>query len=1080
MAVAIPRARAARPPFNKQLVLVRYFADLLGGDYEALLTRLAETPQGRDANGHSHFFRALASMNGVKIARDDLTRYDANILGHEATIGARREDFRLTYFQYAACLFTELYLDRLTHDRAGLLAAVEAKRAQLAPILPAYAAADLNRLAIYMSIGAGKTLVMHINLLQFFHYGVLGSGPFGGANEVLLITPNEALSAQHRAQLALSGLDHLRIEVREITKLFVPSADQRGPKKGESLPVTSFEGPNLLLVDEGHKGAQGGADGERAYRLVREALVGRLADDAERSINIKPGFTFEYSATFAQVAAQETELYDEYARSVIIEFAYGRFWRGGYGKDFRVLNGRSSNAVYDENTRDLVLGAGLVAFYQQVRWYESNLSLAESYRLAPPLAVFLGTSVTLSGSEEPDVVNAVRFLVRAAADDAWLTKLAARAMAISGVQQTLNGDPLDFSYLQSLALTPMALVKDLQQRMFGGKGRTEIHRFNDAEIGLKVAGGRDDRFYGVINVGSAKELAARLAKVKHIDDKGDNKVTGPLFATIDDKPEIRFLIGAKKFIEGWSSWRVAAMGLINVGKKEGSQIIQMFGRGVRLKGRLGDLKRSQGSNEPHIALCETLQVFGLKADYMEQFLSALDREGAARTIIDAPVVMTPAADVAALELQTLKSSGNFLDECVVFTADAGTPAIAEVGSRVSLTAGIGSTQTLQVDAVIEMQVPVTGRIKADAMRHLGEIKRLFGWKNLAIAPAEVANLLDSRCRVCGPSDYFDGHEGPLRAQAAALACAEAAVSQFYRREERRYFSERMVTAPLLADDANFPWTEDATGARKLAYRLEIEMASDVASSISDLIRRQFGNALDSETAASIRAALEKSQGFADIAGQIETLLQSPTYLIPNDDLTLPLPRLHCPEHLYAPLLMNQPAAVTNDQLSFNFEGRIGFRSTPPLLEQSELRFVWDLREFWKAGANKTEWSDCEIFLLRNLPHHGVGFFQSAGFYPDFMLWMKRGAKQVLAFVDPKGLRLDWPQEKIEMLRGLDNLKLSLPVRGFLVTPTDEAGIQGLQGWPKEAHADKLAEYRILLQQDPAYISTLLNKLKDCL
>ena len=178
--------------------------------------------------------------------------------------------------------------------------------------------------------------------------------------------------------------------------------------------------------------------------------------------------------------------------------------------------------------------------------------------------------------------------------------------------------------------------------------------------------------------------------------------------------------------------------------------------------------------------------------------------------------------------------------------------------------------------------------------------------------------------------------------------------------------------------------------------------------------------------------------------------------------------------------MNQPAKVANDQLAFDFEARMGFRSTPPLLEQSEMRFVWDLREFWKAAANKTEWSDCEIFLLRNLPHHGVGFFQSAGFYPDFMLWMKRGAKQVLAFIDPKGLRLDWPQEKIEMLRGLDELKLSLPVRGFLVTPTDEDGIQGLQGWPKEAHADKLDEFRILLQQDPAYISKLLNKLKDCL
>ena len=87
---------------------------------------------------------------------------------------------------------------------------------------------------------------------------------------------------------------------------------------------------------------------------------------------------------------------------------------------------------------------------------------------------------------------------------------------------------------------------------------------------------------------------------------------------------------------------------------------------------------------------------------------------------------------------------------------------------------------------------------------------------------------------------------------------------------------------------------------------------------------------------------------------------------------------------------------------------------------------------------------------------------------------------MLAFIEPKGLRLDWPQEKIDMLVALDELKLSLPVRGFMVTPTDAAAIQGLQGWPLGAHTDKLSQYRILLQEDPNYILTLLTQLKKCL
>jgi hypothetical protein len=82
---------------------------------------------------------------------------------------------------------------------------------------------------------------------------------------------------------------------------------------------------------------------------------------------------------------------------------------------------------------------------------------------------------------------------------------------------------------------------------------------------------------------------------------------------------------AKKFIEGWDSWRVCSMGLINMGKGEGPQIIQLFGRGVRLKGRNLSLKRSE-ENKYQIKSLETLNIFGLNADYMNSFLETIRRE----------------------------------------------------------------------------------------------------------------------------------------------------------------------------------------------------------------------------------------------------------------------------------------------------------------------------------------------------------------------------------------------------------------------------------------------------------------------
>ena len=84
-------------------------------------------------------------------------------------------------------------------------------------------------------------------------------------------------------------------------------------------------------------------------------------------------------------------------------------------------------------------------------------------------------------------------------------------------------------------------------------------------------------------------------------------------------------------MEGWNSWRVSNMGLLNIGKSEGSLIIQLFGRGVRLRGRDMSLKRSSalddGYHPSDINLLETLNIFALRADYMGQFREYLENEG---------------------------------------------------------------------------------------------------------------------------------------------------------------------------------------------------------------------------------------------------------------------------------------------------------------------------------------------------------------------------------------------------------------------------------------------------------------------
>ena len=57
----------------------------------------------------------------------------------------------------------------------------------------------------------------------------------------------------------------------------------------------------------------------------------------------------------------------------------------------------------------------------------------------------------------------------------------------------------------------------------------------------------------------------------------DDVISDSLFEGINDPAsEINILIGAKKFMEGWNSWRVSNMGLLNIGRTEGSEIIQLL------------------------------------------------------------------------------------------------------------------------------------------------------------------------------------------------------------------------------------------------------------------------------------------------------------------------------------------------------------------------------------------------------------------------------------------------------------------------------------------------------------------------
>ncbi|MCA9458877.1 MAG: DEAD/DEAH box helicase family protein, partial [Nitrospira sp.] len=169
---------------------------------------------------------------------DTLLGYDQNIVKHTLTLSENRaEPLKWKYFQYLSLLFTEVYLDRFFRDPDKLLADLNQHVAKFnegkttKEQLPAYEPNDLRKLAFWNATGSGKTLLMHVNILQYQHYLKLHDKE-KGLNRIILLTPNEGLSKQHLEEFHASGMDAdlfskesrslfsgRSVEIIEVTKL---------------------------------------------------------------------------------------------------------------------------------------------------------------------------------------------------------------------------------------------------------------------------------------------------------------------------------------------------------------------------------------------------------------------------------------------------------------------------------------------------------------------------------------------------------------------------------------------------------------------------------------------------------------------------------------------------------------------------------------------------------------------------------------------------------------------------------------------------------------------------------------------
>ena len=880
---------------------------------------------------------------------------------------------QLRYYQILALYFTEAALRERRDGKAE---------------------APGNLLAYWMATGSGKTLLMHLNILQYIDH--IGGMQAFDELQIIVTTPGVNLIEQHRRDL-LPLVGALNRQCANRIRLTVESTGsllnhERGYFK---LPPSSrvFR---LVLVDEGHIGLAGGGKEAGAFKQLRHELA-----------DFPNAFLFEYSATYHGISEKHVE---EYGGQIVYDYNYFRFYKDGYGKDYSIHRvGADAIAVGEEAWENFQAAfetlADKLTLHDELRLSEGG-SLGFTAQFADkPLIAFMGNTVEdkkKEGKGGDDEVSDIRKLL------AFLAKLspAGRARLAPVFNGQIEG---------VLTLTRCAAVADEIYLSWGDSGYWGIVNVGNGDKFFNDSDGHPEL------KDAAGQPLVRLAKAPIVEKRFQ-------FSDIDlPASPINVLVGSRKFAEGWNCFRVSVIGLVNLGSSKGNKIIQIFGRGVRLKGLKADGKRKSidpvadyaalvesDSADDQLRQLETLNIFSLKATYLETFLKALDRElpsfvverrvpveaqtlklGKTREAFAAYAEKLPVFKVGREDteprLQAVLQANNRwrwayfdgaeettgeLSRCVI-QLDYRPDALAESHNLAQNLRNSWAGAALAFAAGADLQRRMETLVRGRAMQLLREVSGGAGGCRL-LSPGDLLDCVNGVDYHREWADVGFAHREELLWQTVSDAVAQLHHKLIYDINKRRYrFDE-----PLRQSEAGQP----GDFIDHYDVRIEFEKAAQ---------REQFALAYPSpEFPEQLRLELNESR------------------------------------HIYAPLLKDGADKAVS-ALKFK-----SIAISPDALNPGERKFVEDLHVFLGNPVNQGRLKGFDFYLMRNVESlRSVGVYldtETRAYFPDFVLWVVGKKCTHILLVDPKG------QSGIYDLNSLNtpNAKVKLATNGDLVELTN--------------------------------------------
>jgi hypothetical protein len=849
--------------------------------------------------------------------------------------------FSLRYYQILALYFTEHVLE-IKRSNKGY----QQQRA----------------LVYWMATGSGKTLLMHLNILQYISH--IGGVQAFDELQLILTTPGVNLIDQHERELGevvqqLNRICNNRIKLIVATTGALLNYESGFFKMPESKRLF-----RLVLVDEGHIGLASGGKDIGAFKQLRQDLL-------------KPenSFLFEYSATYHGIAEQHVREYEE---QIVYDYNYYRFYKDGYGKDYS-LQALNDDRFADQGKNEAVFFETTFETLNEKFLAHGNLTVKKTDGVGhlpfigrfpdKPLLAFMGNTVEdpgKEGSDKDEVSDIRKFVV-------WLAYLTPEER--SNYKLVFNNQ-----HTGKLTLTRSPGIQD--------------------EIWLSWG---DGPYWGLINVGNGDKFFSDCDNHPQLHDSGGEflvalakaAIIKPTyrFSAIDDPASpINVLVGSRKFAEGWNCFRLSIIGLINLGSTKGNKIIQIFGRGVRLKGLGNDGKRQNLDHctdyvklvknktpENQLWLLETLNVFSLKRSWLQTFLKALEHDLPA---ISGPFLLEVTPNLVKIGKRKLKFE-KYQPKLHAFKVG-----LSEFDSPLWITLD-GSNHAWHWEYLNNGET-IEGTILNPGFSLDYRSDRKLAGHNLV---QSLRACLDGYSYFL-PTDWLQ--------QRLLIWSRQQRVQLYFLNNEQKHQLRIKDMLPALQQVLYDHRLKDRSWSivEKLLDTVQRDFLEKILHKVRYVIdKRRYRYGTLRQSNANVRGDFIDRYAMTYEFRKDEKRRQFENNPLWRKKLEKELKEATTPYHIYDPLFRESTELLLKE---YNLQ-RIGL--SPDKLNPGECKFLRDILQFIETNYSKNHQ---EFYLMRNVESlRSIGLYlegETRVFYPDFVLWIvdDKTKKTTLVLFDPKG------------------------------------------------------------------------------